>query len=110
MSDLYRVLGVARSAKDEQIKVAFRRLAMTCHPDLCAGDERAERRFKEVRSAYEVLRSRERRSTYDDACAAARTLAFSRLKSAATTMAAAFVLTVSSGSLVGIWLVTHGIL
>jgi len=110
MSDLYKVLGVARTATDEQIKRAFRKLAKACHPDLYDGDARAERRFKEVRSAYEVLNDRERRASYDAACAQARRLALGRLKRAAATMAASFVLTLGSGSLVGIWLVRHTLL
>jgi len=110
MSDLYKVLGVARTATDEQIKRAFRKLAMTCHPDLCGGDARAQRRFREVRSAYEILHDGERRARYDAACAEARMLALGRLKRAAATMAATFVLTLGSGSLVGIWLVRYTLL
>jgi len=107
MSQLYGVLGVARAATDEEIKTAFRKLAMTCHPDLRRGDQRAERRFKEVRLAYEVLCDAKRRARYDEACAEARRLALGRLKRAAATMAASFVLTVAFGSLIGFWLVKH---
>ena len=107
MSQLYGVLGVARAATDEQIKVAFRKLAMTCHPDLCRGDQHAERRFQEILSAYETLCDAKRRARYDEACAEARRRALGRLKRAAATMAVSFVLTVSSGSLIGIWLVKH---
>ena len=107
MSQLYGVLGVARVATDEQIKVAFRKLAMTCHPDICGGDARAEMRFQEVLSAYETLCDAKRRAKYDEACAHARQLALGRLKRAAATMVVSFVLTVSSGSLIGIWLVKH---
>jgi curved DNA-binding protein CbpA len=107
MSQLYGVLGVARAATDEQIKAAFRKLAMTCHPDLCGGDQHAERRFQEILSAYETLCDAKRRARYDEACAEARRRAFGRLKRSAATMAVSFVLTVSSGSLIGIWLVRH---
>jgi DnaJ-class molecular chaperone len=107
MSQLYGVLGVARVATDEQIKVAFRKLAMTCHPDICGGDARAEMRFQEVLSAYETLCDAKRRAKYDEACAQARQLALGRLKRAAATMVVSFVLTVSSGSLIGFWLVKH---
>jgi len=107
MSQLYEVLGVARAATDEQIKGAFRKLAMTCHPDLCDGDQRADRRFQEILSAYETLCDAKRRARYDEACAEARRRSLGRLKRAAATMAVSFVLTVSSGSLIGIWLVKH---
>jgi DnaJ-class molecular chaperone len=107
MSQLYGVLGVARAATDEQIKTAFRKLALTYHPDLCGGDERAELRFKELLSAYEILCDAERRAKYDETCAKAHKLALGRLKRAAATMAVSFVLTVGSGSLIGVWLVKH---
>ncbi|NLG36856.1 MAG: molecular chaperone DnaJ [Clostridiales bacterium] len=63
--DYYEVLGVDRSASDEDIKKAFRRLAKECHPDLHAGDKEAEARFKEVNEAYEVLSDPQHRSQYD---------------------------------------------
>jgi DnaJ-class molecular chaperone len=107
MSQLYGVLGVARAATDEQIKAAFRKLAMTSHPDLCGGDEHAEQRFHEILSAYETLCDAKRRAKYDESCAEARRRALGRLKRSAATMALSFVLTVSSGSLIGIWLVKH---
>jgi len=110
MTDFYKVLAVDRTARDEQLKVAFRKLAMTCHPDLHGGDKGAEKRFKEVRFAYETLRSPERRATYDHVCAKARRLTFRRRRSAIATMAGSFVLTLSSGWLVGFWLVTQGLL
>jgi DnaJ-class molecular chaperone len=109
MSQLYGLLGVGRAATDEEIRGAFRKLAMTCHPDLCGGDQRAARHFKEVRSAYEILRDAKRRARYDEACAEARRLALARLKRAAATMTVSFVLTVGSGSL-GAWLVRHVLL
>src|ERR671931_176027 len=61
----YDVLGVTRSARDNEIKSAFRRLAKECHPDRCNGDPDAERRFKEVNEAYEALKDPQRRAAYD---------------------------------------------
>ncbi len=62
--DYYEVLGVARSASDEKIKRAFRKLAFQYHPDHNRDDEAADR-FKEINEAYEVLSDHERRETYD---------------------------------------------
>src|SRR5512146_1608512 len=61
----YEVLGVNRSARENEIKSAFRRLAKECHPDRCNGDPDAERRFKEVNEAYEALKDPQRRAAYD---------------------------------------------
>ena len=63
--DYYEVLGVGREARDEEIKKAYRRLAMEHHPDRNPGDKDAEARFKEATEAYEVLRDGERRARYD---------------------------------------------
>ncbi len=62
--DYYEVLGVARNARPEEIKKAFRRLAMQYHPDRNR-DHGAEAAFKEVNEAYEVLSDPERRAAYD---------------------------------------------
>jgi len=62
--DYYEVLGVARDADDAEIKRAFRRLARELHPDVSEAPD-ADRRFREVAEAYEVLSDRERRATYD---------------------------------------------
>lgn len=64
--DLYEVLGVSRSADEEEIRKAYKKLARKYHPDLNPGDEEAENRFKEVAVAYEVLGDSQRRKNYDE--------------------------------------------
>ncbi|GIX07383.1 MAG: chaperone protein DnaJ [Candidatus Poribacteria bacterium] len=63
--DYYEVLGVPRDATEEQIKKAYRRLALKYHPDKNPGDKEAEERFKEVSEAYQVLSNKELRARYD---------------------------------------------
>jgi len=63
--DYYAVLGVPRTASQAEIKRAFRKLAREHHPDLRPDDRAAERRFKEVSEAHEVLADREKRKRYD---------------------------------------------
>ncbi len=63
--DLYEVLGVSPEATQEEIKKAYRRLARKYHPDLNPGDKEAERRFKEINEAYEVLSDPKKRAEYD---------------------------------------------
>jgi DnaJ-class molecular chaperone len=63
--DYYRILEVNRKATEEEIKQAYRRLALRCHPDRNPGDPRAEERFKNISEAYGVLSDRERRRRYD---------------------------------------------
>jgi len=63
--DYYEVLGVARNASDEEIKKAYRKLALKYHPDRNPGDKQAEERFKELSEAYSVLSDGERRLQYD---------------------------------------------
>ncbi len=63
--DHYEVLGVERSASEEDIKRAYRNLARKYHPDRNPGDKEAEAKFKEVQDAYDVLRDKEKRAQYD---------------------------------------------
>src|SRR5258706_10259370 len=64
MSDYYRVLGVERGADEEELKKAYRKMAMQYHPDR-NNEPDAEARFKELTEAYEVLRDPEKRAVYD---------------------------------------------
>ena len=63
--DSYEVLGVDRSASEDQIKKAYRQQAKKYHPDLNPGDKTAEEKFKEVNEAYEVLSDSEKKAKYD---------------------------------------------
>jgi molecular chaperone DnaJ len=65
MRDPYEVLGVARTASDDEIKKAYRKLARENHPDANAGDASAEERFKEIQSAYDLLSDPDKRKQYD---------------------------------------------
>lgn len=63
--DYYEVLGVDRNATEDEIKVAYRKLAIKYHPDRNPGDKQAEEKFKEAAEAYEVLHDPQKRQQYD---------------------------------------------
>ena len=65
MADFYAVLGVAATASDDEIKKAYRKLAMKYHPDRNNGSKEAEEKFKEITEAYDVLRDPHKRAAYD---------------------------------------------
>ena len=64
-ADYYEILGVSRSADEKELKSAFRKLAMVHHPDKNPGDSEAERKFKELNEAYEMLKDPQKRAAYD---------------------------------------------
>jgi len=63
--DYYQILGVSRSASTEEIRKAYRKLAMQYHPDRNPGDKQSEERFKEINEAYQVLNDSQKRAHYD---------------------------------------------
>lgn len=63
--DYYEILGVKKDASDDEIKKAFRKLALKYHPDKNPGDKEAEAKFKEISEAHEVLSDKQKRARYD---------------------------------------------
>ena len=63
--DYYEVLGVAKTASDDEIKKAYKKLAIKYHPDRNPGDKEAEAKFKEAAEAYDVLHDPQKRQRYD---------------------------------------------
>src|SRR5690348_18134548 len=63
--DYYEVLGVSKTASGDEIKKAYRKVAMQYHPDRNTGDKSAEEKFKEAAEAYEILSDADKRAKYD---------------------------------------------
>ena len=63
--DFYEILGVSKNANNDEIKKSYRKLAMKYHPDRNKGDKAAEKKFKEVSAAYDILKDPKKKSTYD---------------------------------------------
>src|SRR5215468_11945896 len=63
--DFYEILGVAKSASADDLKRAYRKLAMQYHPDRNAGDKGAEQKFKDISEAYDILKDDQKRAAYD---------------------------------------------
>tara|TARA_B100000949_G_scaffold28780_1_gene22031 strand:- start:1097 stop:1456 length:360 start_codon:yes stop_codon:yes gene_type:complete len=63
--DFYEILGVAKNAGEDEIKKSYRKLAMQYHPDRNKDNKVAEKKFKEVSAAYEILKDPQKRAAYD---------------------------------------------
>src|SRR5579864_5720777 len=63
--DFYDILGVSKSADADELKRAYRKLAMQHHPDRNPGDKSAEQKFKDLNEAYDVLKDDQKRAAYD---------------------------------------------
>jgi curved DNA-binding protein CbpA len=97
MPDLYEVLGLDSGATQDQVKAAFHRLAKASHPDLNADDATAEKRFKKINHAYEILSNPGTRAAYDLGLTHKRAKGHRAMGRAIGSMAAAFLLTIGGG-------------
>jgi curved DNA-binding protein CbpA len=97
MTNIYEVLGLPAGAKSAQVKAAFHALAKSSHPDVNSGDVTAEKRFKDINAAYEILSDPERRAAYDLGLRHRRDRAHRRVWNPMATAAVSFMLTVGCG-------------
>jgi curved DNA-binding protein CbpA len=103
MSDLYGVLGLPRSASEEEIKTGYRTLARQLHPDINGGDQASARRLKEINHAYEVLGNAQARAAYDRDLERERNEARRRYTILAASTVATFAVTATVVSLAVRW-------
>jgi len=82
LEDYYQMLGVDKNATRDEIRAAFRRLALKCHPDRNPGNKEAEARFKKISMAYDILSDEDKRRRYDhgDAVEAGDTASFNPME------------------------------
>ncbi len=66
MRDLYKILGIQKSATLDEIKKAYRKLAKKYHPDIIGNNEAARNKFQEISAAYQILENDEKRKKYDE--------------------------------------------
>jgi DnaJ-domain-containing protein 1 len=97
MSKFYDVLGVTVGSDPGQVKAAFHALAKSSHPDVNTGDATAEKRFKDINEAYQILSDPERRSAYDLGMKHKDAEVRRRVRSAMAVTAASFMITVGCG-------------
>jgi hypothetical protein len=97
MPDLYEVLGLDARATQDQVKAAFHRLAKASHPDLNADDATAEKRFRKINHAYEILSNPGSRAAYDLGLEHKRAKGHRAMGRAIASMAASFLLTIGCG-------------
>jgi molecular chaperone DnaJ len=63
--DYYQILGVSKTATQEELKKAYHKLAMQYHPDRNSKDAEAEKKFTEISAAYDILKDEQKRAAYD---------------------------------------------